>query len=539
MKITGHPIALAWHQYRHRIALACAILAGGALAGWGVYAVSYERQLVRVERASGPRLDRFATVLFAPPARYTYLPHLLANFRTLREALEQPSDPELVRKANVYLNRLQHSTGATALYLLDPQGTAIASSNWQSKGSFVGKNYAFRPYYTRALEEGGAHFYAMGVTSRTPGFFLSQLVKVAGTDEVLGVAVVKVDLTMPSITDGSGEILVTDSGGVAFLSSRKDWQYRPLNELGAREGASVERTRQYEGVLRAPLNLHIEQQLESGAAIVALDENGRTDRFFMARRPVPETDWHVNVLLPLEDIETTALRLAVITAISIVLVATSLMYLWEFRLWLRERERSRTALENAHGALARQHEELKALSEELRVQSFTDSLTGLFNRRYFMESAERMLGTARRHGEPLALMVVDADHFKRINDEHGHPAGDEVLRVLARVLLEETRDGDVVARYGGEEFIVALPRTGETAALAVAERMRERIVLQKVVVPGGTLSVTVSIGVAVAPRGAAHVEELIRRADAALYEAKRAGRNRVQAADLQDSLLTG
>jgi diguanylate cyclase (GGDEF)-like protein len=501
-----------------------ALVLVAALAALLAYSTTWQRQVGRLELTAVPRLERFAVQLFAPPRRYTYLPHVLANDRTLRNALEQPGNPALVHAANVHLAKLRASTGATTLYILDAQGTGIAASNWQDKVSFVGVNYGYRPYYSRALTDGGAHFYAMGTTSLRPGYFLSQLV----TKEdggVLGVAVVKADLAMPDVRDYGGEVLVTDAGGVAFLSSRADWQYRPLKALSAVDGASVASTHQYDGVLRAPLDLRTGRTLDSGATIV---EIGESDEYLLVRRPVPETDWHVNLLLPLEDMKSAATRMALLAAGAVVLAALSLLYLWQFRLRLAERKRSRAALEEAHAALARQHEALTALSDQLRVQSSTDSLTGLFNRRHFMDSLERLLGTAQRHGEPLAAMLVDADHFKRVNDGHGHPVGDEVLRRLAAVLQEETRDGDVVARYGGEEFIIALPRTDAAAAMTVAQRILERMRAMCVPVPGGTLTVTVSIGLAQAGQGEA-VAELIRRTDAALYEAKHNGRDRAAA----------
>ncbi|WP_338770052.1 diguanylate cyclase [Massilia sp. METH4] len=526
MTAPNRPTAPPWRQRLARIGLAPLVLVpvlalAAGLAALLAYSMTWQQQVARLELSAVPRLERFAIQLFAPPRRYTYLPHLLANDRLLRSALEQPHTPELVRLANMHLAGMRASTGATDLYILDPQGTGVAASNWRDKISFVGVNYAYRPYYTRALADGGAHFYAMGTTSKRPGYFMSQLVE-RDDGGVLGVAVVKADLTMPDVRDYGGEVLVTDAGGVAFLSSRKDWQYRPLTALSASDGASVARTRQYDGVLRPPLRMHTERTFQSGATIVDIAGHGR---YFMVWRPVPETDWHVNLLLPLEEVESAAAHMAMLAAGAVALVALSLLYLWQSRLRQAERERSRAALEEAHAALARQHDALQALSEELRVQTITDSLTGLFNRRHFMDSLARLLGTAQRHREPLALLLVDADHFKRVNDEHGHPVGDEVLRRLGAMLREETRDGDVAARYGGEEFIVALPRTDTAAALGVAERVLERMRGTRIPVEGAALTVTVSIGMAAARPGEG-AAELIGRADAALYEAKRGGRDR-------------
>jgi diguanylate cyclase (GGDEF)-like protein len=126
--------------------------------------------------------------------------------------------------------------------------------------------------------------------------------------------------------------------------------------------------------------------------------------------------------------------------------------------------------------------------------------------------------------------MLDIDHFKRINDEHGHDAGDEVLRAVAAVLRNATRDVDVTARHGGEEFVVLLPETGLAAARDAAERVRTAVATATVDPGGRQLSVTVSVGVSAWPDSATAPADLLPGADAALYEAKRSGRNRVVAA---------
>lgn len=166
---------------------------------------------------------------------------------------------------------------------------------------------------------------------------------------------------------------------------------------------------------------------------------------------------------------------------------------------------------------------------ELALLSRTDALTGLPNRRQFEESFATARAAARRSGEPLALLVVDADHFKRHNDRYGHAVGDEVLKGIARSLNASVhRPLDMVCRVGGEEFVMLLPNTDEAGALRVAEKVHGEIAT--IEVPLTTLrpgAVTVSIGVAVRER---ELEALYKLADAALYEAKEAGRNRTRCA---------
>jgi diguanylate cyclase (GGDEF)-like protein len=170
--------------------------------------------------------------------------------------------------------------------------------------------------------------------------------------------------------------------------------------------------------------------------------------------------------------------------------------------------------------------------ERLRRAGMTDGLTGVHNRRYFDHRSLIEFSQAVRHRYPLACLLLDIDHFKAINDSHGHPAGDEVLRQVGGLILRSLRTGDLAARYGGEEFVVLLPRTDLAGAREVAERIRLMVQEAPFVTPeGGTLTATLSAGLAMLPAGASSFADLLHAADRALYEAKRAGRNRTVAAD--------
>jgi diguanylate cyclase (GGDEF)-like protein len=177
------------------------------------------------------------------------------------------------------------------------------------------------------------------------------------------------------------------------------------------------------------------------------------------------------------------------------------------------------------------------LFQQMQQQALTDGLTGCFNRRFFEIQLERDLHLATRMRQPVSLILLDIDHFKRVNDSHGHDAGDAALRLLAGALREEVRGVDTAARYGGEEFAIILPQAGPEGALVVAERLRSRI--EKTVVPG-VGCITASIGVATFPLDASSRELLVTTADRALYQAKRTGRNRVcSTADLPPDDIFG
>ena len=173
--------------------------------------------------------------------------------------------------------------------------------------------------------------------------------------------------------------------------------------------------------------------------------------------------------------------------------------------------------------------QLVAAREQLAVEASHDALTGLLNRGALLKTLGRDCSRATREGTPLALVMVDLDHFKNINDTFGHAAGDQVLRETARRMLEALRPYDVLARYGGEEFLLLLPACGRDEAVVVAERLRACVGTQPIVLPDGqTLKVSCSAGVASADP-AAEIDGLtvIAEADAALYRAKAAGRDRV------------
>jgi diguanylate cyclase (GGDEF)-like protein len=171
--------------------------------------------------------------------------------------------------------------------------------------------------------------------------------------------------------------------------------------------------------------------------------------------------------------------------------------------------------------------ELAEANARLAQLAVTDGLTGLYNHRHFHERLALEVERSGRNGLPLALFMIDVDHFKKYNDRNGHPSGDDVLRQVARLLADGRRANDICARYGGEEFAIVLVDTPKLTAAQVAEKLRQRIADYEFAhgqgQPSGRL--TISIGVAAFPDDASEAEGLIRAADSALYKAKSGGRN--------------
>lgn len=169
-------------------------------------------------------------------------------------------------------------------------------------------------------------------------------------------------------------------------------------------------------------------------------------------------------------------------------------------------------------ANARLHLEVKRIA-------ITDGLTGLFNHRHFQECLQQEFERLGRFSEPLSLMLLDIDHFKKVNDTYGHPAGDAVLKGIAQILRATLRAVDIPARYGGEEFAAILIGTDSSGAKNMAERLRKTVEKTVFPVDGRPLKVTMSIGISSYPSDARKKEELIEKADQAMYHAKKSGRN--------------
>lgn len=179
----------------------------------------------------------------------------------------------------------------------------------------------------------------------------------------------------------------------------------------------------------------------------------------------------------------------------------------------------------------------RELEDKLRLLSETDPLTGLYNRRKLMATLEAQFQICARYATPTAVLIFDIDHFKRINDEHGHQAGDSVLTAVANVCRAELRVTDIAARLGGDEFVILMPETTQAQAAPFAERLRLMITELLKVLTRGLEAGTVSAGLSELLVGDVGIDDVMARADRALYQAKRSGRNRIVLHDAASACL--
>ncbi|HBY08006.1 MAG TPA: hypothetical protein DEH22_09570, partial [Chloroflexi bacterium] len=177
--------------------------------------------------------------------------------------------------------------------------------------------------------------------------------------------------------------------------------------------------------------------------------------------------------------------------------------------------------------LQQEIEERKRIEAQLQELAITDPLTRLYNRRHFFELAKQEFARTRRYQSELAVIMLDLDHFKQVNDRYGHLIGDLVLQTFAGHVQACIRETDILARYGGEEFIILLPQTSFGNSQNLAERLRQIIATQPIVTNDYSISITLSIGISNLLEDDTDIDMLISRADQALYTAKNSGRNQV------------
>jgi diguanylate cyclase (GGDEF)-like protein len=486
------------------------------------------------QQVANRKLTVFGSKLFSPIDKYSYLPAIISAHPEITAALLDPQAEARTHALSKFLAKINASVKSSAIYVMDRDGLTIASSNWNERTSFVGKNYSFRPYFQNAMQGKDSGFYGIGTTSQQAGYFLPHAVNLDG--KPIGVVVVKFVLLSLDSLDSSwdsseGQVAVVDENDVIFLSSEKDWKYRPVRPLSSEVLEKISSTKQYTTALRSPLGIRNHTTLAGVGETISLASSANkhdADTYLVSTLALPDQNWKVEMFSSLQDVNRRALTAAMLVVCLASAIALAILYGQQVRKNVREREASRIALEAAHARLEEKHEELERLAAHLREMATTDPLTGCYNRRYFSELLSKILPGIKRQGASLAMLMIDIDFFKKINDTYGHDAGDAVICAVSSAVRKVARDADVLARFGGEEFVLALPQTGIESALLVGERVRETIAGLRIPSKAGEISVTVSIGAGAFSATDEVIDAAIKRADLALYDAKHGGRNQVR-----------
>jgi diguanylate cyclase (GGDEF)-like protein len=419
---------------------------------------------------------------------------IVAGPRTVGGAAELPTrDPSAVRIGGTDFRALAANTsggGASAtIAVLTPESRIIAAQNQIRLRLLFALALSLILVAIVAYLQGRTIVRTLGrlveAARRFAAGDLDERVIVSGRDEFSELAAAFNDMAM--------ELQVR----VQELETER----RRLKDATLRFGEALSATHDVEQLLRAVVETAVDSTGATGGVLV-----GRKGQLVKAGDPVRhETQFELPIVAGKEDF--------------------GRLVLSGPRFSVEDLETAALLVGNASIAL-----ENARLHELVERQALVDGLTGLSNRRAAEEALAIELARAERLGGSVALVFADLDGFKGVNDEHGHPAGDDVLREFAQVLLDSVRDIDLAARWGGEEFAIILPGTNASGAASLAERVRTLLSGRVILTAGNApVSLTVSLGVATAPP-VSGVDELVRAADSALYDAKRAGKNRVAVA---------
>lgn len=457
-----------------------ACLAGlvSILAGWAVWQRTLGQGLEETARRGDNVLHLAATALSGQLDRFERLPPLIAEDANIRALAADPRNGDLVGRTNLYLERIQVLLGASDIYLMDSDGLTIATSNHASDTSFIGGNFAFRPYFYEAMQGSLGRYFALGTTSGKRGYYFGAPVRIV--DRVAGVLVFKIDLDAIEETWRGGDyaVLVTDPDGVVFLSSRSDWLFQTLRPLSVADKARVQATRRYANGQIG--NLEIVTDVDhDGLHLVAIGGAGRAREYVQRDLTMEAAGWRVHVLIDTEPAQRAARIAAVLAVLSLGLMALFGFVLWQRRLRLDER------LQMQHAARA---------DLERRVEERTQELAGL-NQQLEAEIAERrqaqadlvqagklaalgQMSAALSHefNQPLAAARTYADNAGVLMDRgRMEEARSNLVRILALIdrMTAISRHLRSFARKPGQKLsAVHLPEVIEAAVEIAALRLR-------------------------------------------------------------------
>lgn len=317
------------------LAAALAVL-GCCLAGWLTWRQSLAQSLDETARRGDNVLQLATTALSGELDRFERLPPLIAEQGIVTRMAADPRNPDLVAQTNDYLRRIQRLLGATDIYLMDTGGLTIAASNHDTDTSFIGGNFAFRPYFHDALMGEAGQFYALGTTSGKRGYYFGAPVMVAG--QTAGVLAIKIDLDAIESTWAGGDyaVLVTDPEGVSFLSSRPDWRFAAMHPLGAGARANIESTRRYAGTQIGLLQITDEGQ-HRGSPVLRIAEGQGAREYLQRDMPMDRAGWVVHVLIDTAAARASALTLAFVAMLASGVLAMAGAVVWQRRAAMDER----------------------------------------------------------------------------------------------------------------------------------------------------------------------------------------------------------
>ena len=414
-----------------------------------------DRNLDQLRQTSRQRLDFLTAVTRQTLQKYESMPYVLSQQGELVDLLEHPDDARRVQSVNDYLKRVKEKTEPLTVYLLNSKGKAIASSNWSDPGSFVGQDYAFRPYFLEAVQRQAGRFYGVGTTTAEPGYFLSYPLFSRESDPSatakaaqapIGVVVVKISLgdLEQAWSEGADVVALADADGIVFLSSESNWRYQTLAPLAADTQTRLLQTRQYGDSVLQTLPVRparpvrgIEMQAGLRSDLVRFDGSGPAPALLMQTAQVGPLAWKLVLFSSTEAAFTAARDAATATALAFALAVLLIITIWLRRSRLLERRAARIELQRVSDALE------SRITERTRV--LVDANTRMESKLSELGEAERMLRATQDQAIQAGKLAVLGQMSAGIVHEIAQPL--TAMRILsenARKLLsvEEFAEAD-------------------------------------------------------------------------------------------------
>ncbi|TGD45125.1 sensor histidine kinase [Pseudotabrizicola sediminis] len=445
------------------LAAALAVL-GCCLAGWLTWRQSLAQSLDETARRGDNVLQLATTALSGELDRFERLPPLIAEQGIVTRMAADPRNPDLVAQTNDYLRRIQRLLGATDIYLMDTQGLTIAASNHDTDTSFIGGNFAFRPYFYDALTGGAGQFYALGTTSGKRGYYFGAPVMVAG--QTAGVLAIKIDLDAIESTWAGGDyaVLVTDPEGVSFLSSRPDWRFAAMHPLGAGAQAKIESTRRYAGTQIGLLQITDEGQ-HRGSPVLRIAEGQGAREYLQRDMPMDRAGWVVHVL-----IDTAAARASALTLAFVAMLASGVLAMVGAVVWQR-----RAAMDERLQVQAEARADLERRVEE-RTHELRQAQADLVQAGKMAALGQMSAALSHEFNQPLAAARTYADNAGVLMDRgrmvEARGNIDRILSLIDR-LTSISRHLRSFARAPGQKLRpVSLAEVVEAAVEIAALRIR-------------------------------------------------------------------
>ena len=439
--VTASKILRSWPARRHLVAIGAG-LALVVLAGW----ISFEITLSSAIRGAGDQAQRrlalFDRTLEAIIERFHYLPVAISQARETRAALASPADPQAVEAANGFLSKLNETAGAGEIFLMEENGGVVAASNWWTLTSLVGTNYSFRPYFADAMQYGSAEYYAFGISTSVPGYFLSQ--RVDGPDGPLGVAVTKINLgEIEANWWRSGELIgILDPNEVVILSTRPDWRYRPLETIPRSRVEAVSTQQRYgeNGIDNTGLITDRWNSRGGQFAYLAGTDPEASGYFLLQELRLPKHGWRLMSFTPLGPLYaaawtmTAAASLGAAALLLIIVLLVQRQRITAHRLADHERLEQRVAerTEDLHVTNEALREEI---AERIRAEKAErEAQHGLVQAAKMASLGQALAGVAHEVSQPVAALTTHIASARLIAAQHQDADIGRILDTMDKVV---------------------------------------------------------------------------------------------------------